>query len=122
MTSPVDRERDRRSLKDLAKMAHELTPSPPSSAAPSGILRAAEARKDDSGIVDLAAAAQSDPYATARAQSTPLASHGLFDDDAPSQRPPMSAPATARVSAPVMPQQPAWRPRSRVPSIASPPR
>ena len=82
MTMPADRERDRRSLQDLAKMAAGnmggMTPPPPSvrapnSSAPSGVQRAAEAKKDDSGIVDLAMAAQSDPHAAVRAQSTPLA-------------------------------------------------
>ena len=101
MTMPADRERDRRSLQDLAKMAHGLTPPPPSVApsAPSGVQRAVEAKKDDSGIVDLAAASQADPSAALRAQSTPLASQGLFDEEpAHSQRPPMSA---APMSAPV---------------------
>lgn len=97
MTMPADRERDRRSLQDLAKMAHGLTPPPPSVApAPSGVQRAVEGaldKKDDSGIVDLAAASQADPSAALRAQTTPLASQGLFDEEpAHSQRPPMSAP------------------------------
>lgn len=109
MTMPVDRERDRRSLQDLAKLAGAggaLTPPPPSvsssqrgiaapSSAPhsvSGVQRAAEAKKDDSGIVDLAMAAQSDPNAAVRAQTTPLASDGLFDDEPASMRLPMSAP------------------------------
>ena len=90
MTMPADRERDRRSLQDLAKMA--LTPPPPSAkSVPSGVQRAAEAKKDDSGIVDLAAAAASDPVAPVRAQQTPLASQGLFDDEPASVRPPPSA-------------------------------
>ncbi len=90
MTMPVDRERDRRSLQDLAKMA--LTPPPPSAkSVPSGVQRAAEAKKDDSGIVDLAAAAAADPSAPARAQQTPLATQGLFDDEPASVRPPPSA-------------------------------
>lgn len=96
MTMPADRERDRRSLQDLAKMAAGnmggMTPPPPSvrapnSSAPSGVQRAVEAKKDDSGIVDLAMAAQSDPHAAARAQSTPLASDGLFDDEPASVKP-----------------------------------
>jgi hypothetical protein len=112
-----DRERDRRSLQDLAKMA-QMTPPPPSmKSPPSGVLRASEAKKDDSGIVDLAMAAQSDPGAAQRAQSTPLAQSGLFDDEpasvkpgpvsmplsqpAPSFAPPpsVSAPASGRLSA-----------------------
>jgi len=116
MTMSADRERDRRSLQDLAKMASGLTPPPPSagsiprpppSIAP--VSRPAEAKADDSGIVDLAAAAQSDPNAAARAQHTPLASQGLFDDDQPhSQRPPMSAPISSAHAGPAsMPHQPA---------------
>lgn len=130
MTMTADRERDRRSLQDLAKMASGLTPPPPSvGSMPSGVTRAAEAQKDDSGIVDLAAASQADPGAATRAQSTPLASHGLFDDEpAHSQRPPMSSPIRAPMSGPLshpapmsapvsgqsLPQQP-------VPSIPPPP-
>jgi hypothetical protein len=90
MTMPVDRERDRRSLQDLAKMA-SMTPAPPSAKVPqsnpSGVQRAAEAKKDDSGIVDLALASQADPQAAVRAQSTPLAQDGLFDDEPASIRP-----------------------------------
>ena len=108
MTMPVDRVRDRQSLQDLAKMAGAhgaMTPPPPSvngpasvaaphSSAPSGVHRGAvaEAKKDDSGIVDLAMASQADPGAAVRAQTTPLASEGLFDDEPASIRPPpMSA-------------------------------
>lgn len=94
MTMPADRERDRRSLQDLAKMAQGglLTPPPPSvrapsSSAPSGVQRAAEAKADDSGVVDLALAAQADPQGAARAQATPLAKDGLFDDEPASVRP-----------------------------------
>ena len=72
-----------------------MTPPPPSMSAPSssaphsvsGVQRAAEAKQDDSGIVDLAMAAQSDPQAAVRAQTTPLASDGLFDDEPASIRP-----------------------------------
>jgi hypothetical protein len=109
MTMQADRERDRRSLQDLAKMAQGMTP-PPSPVASRPAVggprssdgkdpswgRPIEARKDDSGIVDLAAAAQSDPQAALRAQSTPLASHGLFDDDAPSRRPLASPPLSSQ--------------------------
>jgi len=103
MTMPADRERDRRSLQDLAKMA-QMTPPPPSTkSAPSGVQRAAEAKKDDSGIVDLAAAAASDPAAPARAQTTPLASQGLFDDEPASVRPP----PVAQQPAPSLPPIPA---------------
>ena len=109
MTMPADRERDRRSFQDLAKMASQssMTPAPLSSSSaaslpPSGRLsspRPVEAKKDDSGIVDLAMAAQSDPQGAVRAQSTPLAADGLFDDEPASIRPPP-------VSAP-LPSQPA---------------
>jgi hypothetical protein len=108
MTMPADRERDRRSLQDLAKMAagpmSAMTPPPPSvkaphSSAPSGVQRAAEAKKDDSGIVDLAMASQSDPHAAVRAQSTPLASDGLFDDEPASVKPgPVSSAPVSRAS------------------------
>jgi len=114
MTMSSDRERDRRSLQDLAKMAHGLTP-PPSSVAPvpSGIQRAVETthdKADDSGIVDLAAASTADPGAAIRAQSTPLASQGLFDDEpSHSQRPaplshmPVTAPLGAHAHVPAQP-------------------
>ena len=100
MTMPADREADRRSLQDLAKMATSgMTPPPPSAnalapRAPSSVQRAAEADKDDSGIVDLAMAAQSDPQGAIRAQTTLLANHGLFDDEPASlpPRPVSSAP------------------------------
>lgn len=69
-----------------------MTPPPasvkaPHSSAPSGVQRAVEAKKDDSGIVDLAMATQSDPHAGVRAQSTSLASDGLFDDEPASVKP-----------------------------------
>ena len=101
MSMPADRERDRRSLQDLAKMAN-MTPPPPSVSAPSGVHRAAEA-KDDSGIVDLAAAAAADPGAEVRAQSTPLASQGLFDDEPLSIRPPPASLSQPVPSIPPMP-------------------
>jgi hypothetical protein len=109
MTMSADRERDRRSLQDLAKMAHGLTPPPPS-VAPSGVMRAVESvqdKKDDSGIVDLAAASTADPTAALRAQSTPLASQGLFDEEPASQHPVSQAPQTAPLGAQGLPAQPA---------------
>ena len=129
MTMPADRERDRRSLQDLAKLGTMgLTPPPPSvrapsSSAPSGVQRAAEAKKDDSGIVDLAMAAQSDPQAAMRAQSTPLASDGLFDDEPASIKPgPVSsAPAShafAAQSAPV--SQQFQQPAPSIPPFSAP--
>lgn len=78
MTMPTDRERDRKSLQELARLA-QLTPPPSSVAAPSS-LRPSEAGADDSGIVDLAAVSVADPQAALRAQTTPLASSSLFDD------------------------------------------
>ena len=121
MTMQPDRERDRRSLQDLAKLAStSMTPPPPSSVAASGSVptgtwgpasspasaphsvspSSPDSKKDDSGIVDLAMAAQSDPGAAARAQVTPLASGGLFDDEPASVRPgPVSAPVSSASSA-----------------------
>lgn len=89
----ADRDRDRQNLRDLAKMAPGLTPSV---SMPSGVQRASEASKDDSGIVDLAAASRVDPGAVARAQSTPLASDDLFDD------PPPSLPLLAKSAGPAV--------------------
>ena len=77
-----DRERDRRSLQDLAKLAQSSNlgmTSPPSSRATSGVQRSAptleakpdsQPKTDDSGIVDLAAAQVADPEAETRAKST----------------------------------------------------
>jgi hypothetical protein len=133
MTMPADRERDRRSLQDLAKMAagpmSAMTPPPPSvkaphSSAPSGVQRAAEAKKDDSGIVDLAMASQSDPHAAVRAQSTPLASDGLFDDEPASVKPgpvssaPLSRASGALAQAPVSQQY--QQPAPSMPPFSAP--
>ncbi len=112
--------RERRSFQDLARMAN--TPPPPSvrsqpvSSPPSGILRAAEAHASDSGVVDLKAAAASDPMASSRAQSTPLASQPLFDEEDRNSQPPsslrnsqapMSAPAiSSAVASAVLSGQP----------------
>lgn len=95
--------RNRGSFSDLAKLAG--TPPPPATSSPSpsltptppptGVTRAEEASGDDSGIVDLKIIASLDPAAEARAQSTPLANEGLFDDDKPA-----SAPAAAPSSKP----------------------
>lgn len=131
MTMPADRERDRRSLQDLAKLAASgMTPPPPSvqaplssapsaasgPSAPSGVQRAAEAKKDDSGIVDLAMASQSDPQAAVRAQSTPLANAGLFDDEPASVKPgPVSG---ALMNAPV--SQQFQQPAPSIPPFSSP--
>ncbi len=121
MTMSADRERDRRSLQDLAKMAQGLTPPPASvvpaiPSAPSGVIRAAEAKADDSGLVDLAAASTADPGAAMRAQNTALASQGLFEEEAPKSQQLQAAPVSARQtpSAATLPAQPP-------PSVAPPP-
>lgn len=100
----IDRERDRKSLQDLAKMAQGMTP-PPSAASfgqpvPSvrSVTSLPNEKKDDSGIVDLAAASAADPNAAMRAQQTPLAAHSLYDDPVPPP-PPVSQPYT-RASVP----------------------
>lgn len=97
----------------------QLTPPPPSVSQPSGVQRAVESseKKDDSGIVDLAAAAASDPHASERAQTTPLASAGLFDDEPHSVRPgPVAQPV------PTIPPMPASMPPASQPvaSAAAP--
>ncbi|MBX3187568.1 MAG: hypothetical protein KF819_11160 [Labilithrix sp.] len=96
------------------------TPSPTSSGRP---VESAKSKEDDSGIVDLAMASQADPQASVRAQTTPLAQDGLFDDEPASIRPPASAPLSAPMSAPLSLQQPApsvppFGPASVPPSIA----
>src|SRR5262249_29705924 len=81
MTMSSDqRQRERSSFKDLAKLA--ATPPPSSAGGPTS-------SKGDSGVVDLKSLQQSDPYAAERAQSTRLASRGIFDDD-------VAGPAAAR--------------------------
>lgn len=112
----ADRERDRRSLQELARLA-QLTPAP-ASVAPSGSHRASAARSDDdSGLVDLAAASLVDPQAAVRAQSTPLASAGLFDDvvpEAPVSYRPVTQPPPSRGPA-------SFAPASGVPAAPSVP-
>lgn len=109
-------------------MAHGLTP-PPSSVAPvpSGVQHAIESsqsKADDSGIVDLAAASTADPGAALRAQSTPLASQGLFDEEPHSQRPaplshaPVTAPLGAQAHAQPAPSVPPLAPSVPPPSLA----
>lgn len=129
MTMPADRERDRRSLQDLAKMAagpmSAMTPPPPSvkapsSSAPSGVQRAAEAKKDDSGIVDLAMAAQSDPQAAVRAQSTPLAKDGLFDDEPASIKPGPVSSVSSGALPPAPVSQQFQQPAPSIPPFSAP--
>jgi hypothetical protein len=123
MTMPADRERDRRSLQDLAKMGSMggLTPPPasvraPNSSAPSGVHRAGEAKGDDSGLIDFAAvsqpAPQVAPVAQAQVASTPLANAGLFDDEPASVRP---GPVSAQLQQPA-PSIPPFGPASMPPA------
>jgi hypothetical protein len=99
-----DRTRDRTSFQELAKLASTTPPPPtsgasnaPSPASISGaVVRGKEAESSDSGIVDLKMMATLDPNASERAQSTPLAASGLFEDE--------SAPPKAAVSAAVAQQ------------------
>jgi hypothetical protein len=97
---PESRGRDRRNLKDLAKLASSasLTPTPPPSKAVSVSPMATTRRSDpgDSGIVDLKMMAQFDPEAAERAKDTKLASAELFGDEpADSVDPPATAKAQA---------------------------
>lgn len=114
----IDRDRDRKSLQDLAQMAKGMTP-PPSSVAAFGPVPSTRSvtnlpndKKDDSGIVDLAAASAADPHAAARAQTTPLANQSLFDDVPPP--PPVNAPPASYVPPPSGPMQ-AYQPAPSVP-------
>lgn len=112
-----DRERTRSSLKDLARLAAEMN-SPSSGRVsqnplpPSGVQKAADS-SGDSGVVDMQAISQSDPNAVARAQTTPLASAGLFDEDPASVQSPVSQrpsgvhslpPASGAMAAAAVPQ------------------
>ena len=124
MTMPADRERDRRSLQDLAKMGSMggLTPPPasvrsPNSSAPSGVHRAGEAKGDDSGLIDLAAVSQPAPQVAAQMPTTPLANAGLFDDEPASVRPgPVSsAPVSQQLQQPA-PSMPPFAPASMPPA------
>jgi hypothetical protein len=115
MSQPtMERERDRRSLKDLAKLANSpsLTPTPPpSKAAPpvggpsSQKLAAATSappssrEAGDSGIVDLKMMAQVDPHAAERAKDTKLATAELFDEEPPSEKKPPSSASLSAASA-----------------------
>jgi hypothetical protein len=130
-----DRERTRSSLKDLARLAAEM--NAPSSARlsqnplpPSGVQKAADS-SGDSGVVDMQAISQSDPNAAARAQTTPLASAGLFDDDPASAQGPLSQrpsgvhslpPASGAMAAAAVPQSapPASLPAPLPASISAP--
>ena len=126
MTMPADRERDRRSLQDLAKMGSMggLTPPPasvrsPNSSAPSGVHRAGEAKGDDSGLIDFAAVSQAAPPVAPA--PTALAKAGIFDDEPASVRPgPVSsAPVSQRLQQPA-PSMPPFAPAPASMPPASP--
>jgi hypothetical protein len=100
----VERQRDRTSFKDLAKLAATPPPSgtspnsvrPASAKVPVATPSSSSGMKSDSGVVDLQAAALSDPQGAERAKSTPLASGSLFDEDGPtSGRASVSPPSTS---------------------------
>jgi len=106
-----DRTRDRTSFQELAKMA--TTPPPPtasqappppsasvSGSGPAAVVRGKEADSSDSGIVDLKMIASADPSGEQRAQTTPLAASGLFEDEQPAKSAPAPASAPAATSAP----------------------
>ncbi len=83
----VERQRDRASFKELAKLAATPPPAsvkPSSAKVPVATPSSSSALKGDSGVVDLQAAALSDPHGAERAKSTPLASGSLFDEEGPS--------------------------------------
>lgn len=110
----ADRERDRRSLQDLAKMAATgLTPPPPSarSSTPSGVQPSAGAAKgEDSGLIDLRAVSSEPapsvaPAPTSSAKAHGLASQGLFDEE----------PASMKQPAPSLPPMPASIPPQSMP-------
>ena len=123
MTMPADRERDRRSLQDLAKMGSMggMTPPPssvgaPNSSAPSGVHRAGEAKGDDSGLINFAAVSQ--PAPPVAPQATPLANAGLFDDEPASIRPgPVSSAGTGGVSQHLQQPAPSMPPASMPPAM-----
>jgi hypothetical protein len=128
-----DRTRDRTSFQELAKLA-STTPPPPTAAgsmAPppasisGAVVRGKEADSSDSGIVDLKMMAAMDPSASERAQSTPLAASGLFEDESAPPKPAVSAAvaqeaiaAPASSAAPAVAQTAAAAPMSAKASLA----
>jgi hypothetical protein len=115
---PESRGRDRRSLKDLAKLASSpsLTPTPPptSKTAPVSVSPLATTRRSDpgdSGIVDLKMMAQLDPEAAERAKDTKLANSELFDDD-----PEEAASAPVSAKGPTAPPSSAKTPAAAAPA------
>jgi len=132
MSFAADREGERKSLQDLARLA-SMTPAPPSTApkaATSSAARPGEAKGDDSGLINLAAlAAPSGPSTdTVAGPATPapgLASAGLFDEDPasmapPSVRPPVVAPVSAPPSARISAAPVSVAPISAAPISAAP--
>ena len=96
MSTQAERQRDRSSFKELAALAAAPPPSSAGSVVPasgpvsgpqsSGKVAPRSDRQpdpNDSGLVDLHMSAVSDPQASERAATTPLAAAGLFDDDPP---------------------------------------
>ncbi len=104
--TPSERDRDRRSLQDLVKLAQFSTPPPPSSTSPDraapAVERAAGAKADDSGLVNLAALTPPPPETDAVAgPSAALGTGSLFEEDAGPSNAPASAlgPSSARPAA-----------------------
>lgn len=116
MSFAADREGERKSLQDLARLA-SLTPAPPSTAPKSPAARAGEAKGDDSGLINLAALAapSTDTVAGPATPAPGLASAGLFDEDPASMAPPSVAPPSVR-SAPAPSARISAAPISAVPS------
>ena len=122
-----DRTRDRTSFQELAKLA---TTPPPSSAVPASptssgqaaVVRGKEAEPSDSGIVDLKMIATMDPGAAQRAQSTPLAAEGLFEDESAPAKPAVSAQTAAQATATPAPAAASAVPQAAaaVPAAAAP--
>jgi hypothetical protein len=128
-----DRTRDRTSFQELAKLA--TTPPPPasvggvhseksgphapippsaSSSGSTGVVRGDEAQASDSGIIDLKAIASADPTGSHRAQTTPLASQGLFDEEESAPpKPSVSDQAAAKLA-------PASDPKAVASAVAQP--
>ena len=103
-----DRTRDRTSFQELAKMATTPPPPtssvvPPSASAQAAVVRGKEADTSDSGIVDLKMIASADPSGEQRAQTTPLAAQGLFEDE-PAKAAPAPMPSASPAAAPAVAQ------------------
>jgi hypothetical protein len=99
-----DRTRNRTSFQELAKLAttpppptSSIVPQSPTSSGQTGVLRAKEADTSDSGIVDLKMIASLDPTGAQRAESTPLAASGLFEDESAPPKPAVTAAVAQQV-------------------------